>query len=460
VSKNLTAQLESLRPDVEREAQPLFSPAYIRYAMYLLLGIYVVNFLDRQVVNILAEPIKREFGLADWQLGLMSGFAFSVFFTTLGFPIARLAERKNRAAIIGVSVAVWSGLTALCGMAQTFAQLVALRLGVGVGEAGCAPPSHALIADLVPKERRASALAFYAMGVPIGSLLGAVLGGLIAGAWGWRAAFLVVGMPGLLFSMLAFTTLREPRRRLHQQAARAAADAASLGDAMRYLSGRRSFWLLTLGAAIQTCTSLGSTAFIPSFFLRNHSTEIVTLSSSLGALLGVRLKSIAFLGLALGLANGIPAAAGAWAGGLLADRLAVRDARAIMIAPTIASVLTVPVALVAFSVDPAGLSLCFLAINFFLGSLWVGPVFSCGQSLVPPQMRATAAATLLFTINLIGLGLGPLAVGVTSDLFNKALGLGPAQGVRWALMSCVVLAMPAAVLFWRARRSIREELVS
>jgi predicted MFS family arabinose efflux permease len=277
---------------------------------------------------------------------------------------------------------VWSSLTTLCGIAQTFSQLVALRLGVGVGEAGCAPPSHALIADLVPKDRRASALAFYGMGVPIGSLLGAVLGGFIAGAWGWRAAFMIVGMPGLHFSVLAFTTLREPRR-LVREKAHAAADAASFAEAMRYLSGRRSFWLLTLGAAIQTCTSLGSAPFIPSFFLRNHAIEIASLASSLGAMLGVTLKPIAFLGLVLGLANGIAGAAGALVGGRLADRLAARDARAIMIAPTIASVLTVPMALVAFSVGPAGLSLCFLAINFFLGSLWLGPVFSSGQSLVP-----------------------------------------------------------------------------
>lgn len=160
-------------PSTLIDTQP-YSPAYTRYALYLLLGIYVVNFLDRQVINILAEPIKHEFGLADWQLGLMTGFAFSVFYTTLGIPIARLAERRNRAAIIGASVAVWSGFTALCGVAQTLLQLLAFRLGVGFAEAGCAPPAHSLIADLVPGERRASALAVYAMGVPIGSLLGSV----------------------------------------------------------------------------------------------------------------------------------------------------------------------------------------------------------------------------------------------------------------------------------------------
>ena len=296
-------------PSTLIDTQP-YSPAYTRYAPYLLLGINVVNFLDRQVINILAEPIKHEFGLADWQLGLMTGFAFSVFYTTLGIPIARLAERRNRAAIIGASVAVWSGFTALCGVAQTLLQLLAFRLGVGFAEAGCAPPAHSLIADLVPRERRASALAVYAMGVPIGSLLGSVLGGLIADARGWRAAFLVVGLPGFVFALLAFTTLREPRRLLRRQAGRAAANAASFGETLGYLAGRRSFWLVAFGAAIQTLASLGSAPFIPSFFLRNHPTEIAALASNLSGLVGYKLKSIGSLGLTLGLANGCAAALG------------------------------------------------------------------------------------------------------------------------------------------------------
>jgi len=173
-----------------------YSPGYTRYAMLLLLGIYTVNFLDRSVINILAEPIKDELHLADWQLGMMSGLAFALFYTFLGIPLAQLAERKNRPFIIGTSVAVWSGFTALSGAATNFLQLVLCRIGVGVGEAGCTPPAHSLIADYVPKEKRASALAFYSMGTPLGGLLGLVLGGLIADAYGWRTAFLVAGRPG------------------------------------------------------------------------------------------------------------------------------------------------------------------------------------------------------------------------------------------------------------------------
>ena len=210
---------ETAAPSVEPSAPPAasgaqaapytapYSPGYTRYAMFLLLGIYIVNFLDRAVVNILAEPIKNDLGLADWQLGLMSGLAFAIFYTVLGIPIARLAERKNRPIIIGTAVAVWSGFTALSGMAQNFAQLVLFRIGVGVGEAGCTPPAHSLIADYVPKEKRASALAFYSMGTPLGGLLGLVMGGLIADAYGWRVAFFVAGAPGILFALLCWFTL-------------------------------------------------------------------------------------------------------------------------------------------------------------------------------------------------------------------------------------------------------------
>ncbi|MFO0020008.1 MAG: MFS transporter, partial [Alphaproteobacteria bacterium] len=187
-----------------------FSAAYTRYAMLLLLAIYTINFLDRSIINILAEPIKNELKLADWQLGLMSGLAFALFYTVLGIPLAQLAERRNRPIIIGTSVAVWSGFTALSGATTNFVQLVLCRIGVGVGEAGCTPPAHSLIADYVPKEKRASALAFYSMGTPLGGLLGLVMGGLIADAYGWRVAFLVAGVPGLLFALLCFLTLREP----------------------------------------------------------------------------------------------------------------------------------------------------------------------------------------------------------------------------------------------------------
>lgn len=228
---------------VEGAAVAPVSAGYRRYAIGLLFCVYVFNFIDRQIVTILAEPIKRELGLADWQLGLMTGTAFAIFYCTLGIPIARLAERGNRPWIIGLSLAAWSGFTALCGVAQNFAQLVLARIGVGVGEAGCTPPAHALIADYTPKEKRASAMALYSMGNPVGALIGVVVGGLVADAYGWRTAFLLVGLPGIAFAILVIATLVEPRTKRTAEAARAAAEApqTSFLEVLKVLWGKRTF---------------------------------------------------------------------------------------------------------------------------------------------------------------------------------------------------------------------------
>ncbi|HEX7760442.1 MAG TPA: MFS transporter [Caulobacteraceae bacterium] len=439
---------------------PPFSRAYTRYAMWLLLGIYVINFLDRQVINILAEPIKQDLGLADWQLGLMSGLAFAVFYTVLGIPIARLAERRNRAIIIGSATALWSGFTALCATAGNFWQLIAYRIGVGVGEAGCTPPAHSLIVDYTPKEKRASALAFYAMGTPIGSLLGLMMGGVIADAYGWRTAFLVAGAPGVVFALLAVFTLKEPRRMMRQHADKLAAASATFSQTVAYLMKRRTFWLIAFAAAIKAFIGYGHAPFTASFFLRNHGPEVQDLASSIGMTLGYDLKSVGFLGLVLGFMSGTAGAIGSLTGGWIADRYGRRDLRAYMVAPAIASLITIPILIVALTVDSAATALLILPINYFLATLWYGPVYGTAQSVVPPHMRATAAAILLFIINLIGLGLGPLAVGLLSDGFNRGLGLGAADGVRWALIVSTLFGMVAFACFWTARRTIREDTVS
>lgn len=431
-----------------------FSPGYTRYAMFLLLGIYIVNFLDRAVVNILAEPIKNDLGLADWQLGLMSGLAFAIFYTFLGIPIARMAERRNRPIIIGSAVAVWSGFTVLSGQAHNFMQLVLCRIGVGIGEAGCTPPAHSLIADYVPKEKRASALAFYSMGTPLGGLLGLVLGGLIADAYGWRAAFIVAGAPGLLFAFLAWFTLKEPRKLMAQHSAHINAASAGFMQTVRYLMKKKTFWLIAFGAAIKAFIGYGHGPFTASFFLRVHGDEVAALASMFG------LKSIGFLGLALGLMGGIAGAISAWIGGQVADKYAKTDLRGYVVVPAIASLLAVPIYIVAVSVPSATAALFILVINGLLGSLWYGPVYAIGQSIVPPYMRATTAALLLFIINLIGLGLGPLAVGLLSDVMSNGFGLGSAQGVRWALMLSTCFGFLAFLLFWMARKTIREEMES
>jgi len=451
---------EAVSPDVAPTAKPAlpgasatpFSAGYTRYAMWLLLGIYIVNFLDRQVVNILAEPIKRDLHLADWQLGMMSGFAFAVFYTLLGVPIARLAERQNRPFIIATALAAWSAFTVLCGFAQNFVQLCLSRIGVGVGEAGGTPPAHSLISDYVPKEKRASALAFYSMGVPLGSLLGMAMGGVVADAYGWRVAFMVAGAPGVVLAIVVALTLKETRSQLAHDLAAAKANQPSFGATMALLGGKPTFWFLCFGAAIKSFISYGHAPFTASFFLRNHGPEVAALADGFG------LKSVGFLGLAIGLISGVCGAASSMVGGWIADKAAAKDIRNIVLAPMLAVTVTVPVFIAAMLADSAVVALGLLVIPYLLNYFWYGPVYSTAQGIVPPNMRATSAAVVLFVVNLIGLGLGPLAVGLLSDLFAGPLGLGEADGVRWALIVAAGMGLVSGLLFLLARRTIQRDL--
>lgn len=427
---------------------------YRRYAIGLLFLIYVFNFIDRQIVTILAEPIKRDLGIADWQLGLMTGTAFAIFYCTLGIPIARLAERHNRPWIIGMSLAAWSGFTALCGLAQNFWQLVLARIGVGIGEAGCTPPAHSLIADYTPREQRASAMAVYSMGNPVGALIGVVTGGLVADAFGWRTAFVLVGLPGIALAVVAVLTLVEPRVKRAAAAARDAGDAsqASFADVMRVLWRKRTFWYMAFAVSIVAFVGYGHAPFGASFFLRVHGAEIEQLAAQFG------LGPIGFVGLSLGLILGVAAGVGVFLGGIIADRYGARDLRAYMGIPAIAVLASVPIYTGALLMPTFLPILPILALNSILVSLWQGPVYATVQNIAPVHMRATAASIFLFIANLIGLGLGPLAVGAASDILAGPFGLGSAEGVRWALIGSQFLAIPAFVCFWLARRTIREEM--
>ncbi|MBL9009589.1 MAG: MFS transporter [Alphaproteobacteria bacterium] len=430
------------------------SAAYRRYALSVLLVIYTLNFLDRQIMSVLAEPIKNDLGLTDTQLGLMTGLAFAVFYTVLGIPIARFAEHANRPLIIATATAVWSAFTVLCGYAQNFVQLVVARIGVGVGEAGCTPPAHSLIVDYTPKEKRASALAFYSLGTPLGGLLGMVLGGLVADAYGWRVAFLVAGAPGVVMALVAAFTLVEPRTKLKAALEAKRAAAPSFGDAMRELRTKRTFWLVAFAGAIKAFIGYGSAAFIVSFFLRNHSAELAEVSASFG------LKPLGFVALVLGVVAGVAGAAGTWLGGFLGDRFGGRDLRFNMAMPAIATLVSIPFYVFGLLTESLVVALVVLAIPPILNTLWYGPVYATVQGLVRPETRATAAAILLFIINLIGLGLGPLGIGIISDLLASAFGLGVNDGLRWALIVFYCLGATAFILFWAARRTIREEMVS
>lgn len=462
--------------------EPL-STGFRRYALWTLMIIYTLNFLDRQIVNILAEPIKKDLHLADWQLGMMTGLAFALFYTVLGIPIARKAERSNRPMIIASALAVWSGFTMLCGFAQNFWHLVAARIGVGVGEAGCTPPAHSLITDYVPKEKRASAIAFYSIGTPLGSLIGMAMGGLIADAYGWRAAFLVAGAPGLIFALLTFFTLPEPRKKLTAVMAAKATATIPLREAMTVLASKKTFWLIAFAAAIKAFIGYGHAPFTASFFFRSHADQIAELSAWITSITGFSIGPIGTVGVALSVVSGTAGVLGVWLGGVIADKLGARDLRAYVVVPAIASLVTIPIYITGVSVPDATAALLILALPAIIGSLWYGPVYATAQSIVQPQIRATCAAVLLFIINLIGLGLGPLFVGIISDLWaagildqtgltsadcgkamldaNKAAcGVAQAEGLRWALIVSMGFNLIAFALFWLARKTIREEMVS
>ena len=433
---------------------PLVSAAFRRYALVILLMVYTVNFLDRQIVSILAEPIKNDLNLKDWHIGLMSGFAFALFYCFLGLPIARLAESFNRVWIIGGSLAVWSGFTIACGSAANFVQLVLARIGVGVGEAGCTPTAHSLIADYVPKEQRASALAFFSIGTPLGGLLGLAMGGVIADAYGWRTAFLVAGLPGLILTVVVLLTLREPRKQIAKDALAHVPGKGHFVTTLKYLATKKTFWLIAFAAAIKAFIGYGHGPFTASFFFRNHSEEIATMAAMVG------LKSAGFLGLALGLMGGTAGIISSWAGGWIADQAAKRDLRAYMSVPAVAALISPVIFTVAMLQNSAVWAMVLLVLPGLLGSLWYGPVYSSAQGLVPPHMRATAASILIFIINIVGLGLGPLAVGALSDILAGPMGMGSAEGVRWALILSSFMGVVAFGLFWAARKTIREEMVS
>ena len=419
---------------------PLPTQRYRNYVLTMLVIVYIFNFLDRQIVTILAEPIKQELGLSDTQIGLMTGLAFAIFYTVLGIPIARLADRANRVSIIAVALVVWSGMTALCGLAQNFTQLLAARIGVGVGEAGCSPPAHSLIADYFPPEKRASALSIYALGIPIGSILGLLAGGWIAEFYGWRAAFYLVGLPGIALAVIFKLTIREPIRGMsdvtHSQAGMT---QPPLGTTIRTLLKNRTLVHLALGGALTSFVGYGLGQWMPALFIRMHG-------------LGVA-ETATYFGLVIGVAS----AAGTVLGGVIADRLAHRDRRFYVWIPAAGVLVAFPFFVVALMLDQPYVAIAVMIVPQFLNSLWLGPAFGTIQNLAPTRMRALASAMFLFILNIIGLGFGPLLVGVTSDLLIGSFG---GESLRYAILISTFAYFWAGAHFLMAGRSIRADLAA
>ena len=412
----------------------------VRVTLWILLIVYIFNFIDRQIVNILAEPIRLELGLSDTQIGLMTGLAFALFYTVLGLPIARFSDRSttNRPWLIGGALAIWSAMTALCGLAQNFIQLLLARIGVGVGEAGCTPPAHSLIADMVEPSKRSSALAFYALGIPIGTLLGMLIGGLLADSVGWRNAFLIVGLPGIALAVVVFTYLKDPRRTgMMQAGTQQSAEQMPMKVALKAMFSSRAFVLLVAAGSAAAFLAYGKVTWITIFFQRTH-----------GLTPGET-------GLWFGLVNGGAGIAGTVLGGYIADRWGAKNRRHVLTAPAVGMVVTIPFALLAFMTDNWLLALFLLIVPTICNSLYYGPTYSSVQGLVPLRARAIAAAVLLFFQNLIGLGLGPLFFGMMSDLLQPAYG---EESVRYVLYGATFLGLLPAFFFWRCSLRLNEEL--
>ena len=413
----------------------------VKLTLWILLTVYVFNFIDRQIVNILAEPIARDLDLSDTQIGLMTGLAFALFYTVLGIPIARFADRAttSRPRLIAVALALWSAMTALCGLAQNFSQLLLARIGVGVGEAGCTPPAHSLISDMVPPEKRASALAFYSLGIPVGTLLGMVIGGTLADRLGWREAFVVVGLPGVALALVVWLVLKDPRRTDAATMLRNAnaPSALPLGQAVAEVMRSRAFVLLLFAGSAASFLAYGKTTWTTIFFQRTHD------------------LSPGQVGLWFGLIGGLGGMLGTWLGGYLADRFGAKNRRHVLSAPAIGMALAVPLAIAAYHAPNWPLALVLLFIPTVFNSFYYGPTYSAAQGLVATRARAIAAATLLFFQNLIGLGLGPLFFGMLSDWLQPTYG---AESVRYVLYGAAALGLVPAFFFWRCGLRLNEEL--
>jgi MFS family permease len=396
-----------------------------------LLVAYTLNFVDRQILGVLAVPIKLELGLTDSQLGLLGGVAFALFYTLLGIPVARLADRYNRVSILSIALGLWSLMTALCGVAQSYAQLFLARVGVGVGEAGGLTPAYSLICDYFPRHERGRALAVHSFGVPIGSSLGILAGGYITHLMDWRTAFLLVGVLGLLAAPILKWTVREPvRGRLDDDAG---SGPGTLGDVLRVLRGKPSFWALAAGTAVSSMMSYGLLFWLPSFLVRSLHVAPLVASQAFAAL--------SFVGGVVGI----------WCGGQLADKLGQRSPRAHALIPAAAVMLAIPLYAVGLLSDNLGPWLAWMLVPTALGLMWMGPVLSAIQQLVPTQMRSTASAIFLFFNSLIGIGMGTLVIGLLSDVMLARFG---ADSLRYAILCGLVLYVVAAACFAYGARSI------
>jgi len=420
---------EKSQPKAETEK---INSGYKNYVLFMLTCVYVFNFIDRQILVVLQESIKKDLGLSDTQLGLLSGLSFAIFYVLLGIPIARLADKSNRKNIVAASLVAWSAMTATCGFVQNFYHLLLARIGVGIGEAGCSPPAHSMISDYFPAKSRATALSIYSMGIYIGILFGFSLGGWLDSKYGWRVAFLAIGLPGVVFAFIFFLSVKEPKREQSKPE-----KSQSIVEVFIYLFSKKSFLFLSAAVGLHTFSTYALGNWLPSFLARVHGMDTTE------------------IGLYAGLIIGIAGALGTLVGGYLADRLGQNDKSWYMKVSAYSALIAIPFLLIYYFHPSTTVILVALFIGYLLISTFLGPSIAITHSLVPPHMRAFSSSILFLVLNLIGLGLGPLVVGMISDYLQPTFG---DQSLRWALVSTVIVSVVAILLFFKASQYIEDDL--
>ena len=417
--------------------KPAISPAARRYALVILAIVYMFNFVDRQILAILLPAIRDEFGVSDAWLGFLTGTAFAMFYIILGIPVARYADRHNRRNLIALAVAVWSGMTALSGMAANFLQLALARIGVGVGEAGCSPPAHSMIADLYPPEKRSAAMGVYTIGISAGIMLAYLLGGWVAENVGWREALLVVGIPGLVLAVIVRFTVVEPERG-HSEGREARGAQPSFLTTVRFLWRRPSFIHMTVAAGLSSYVGYSVISFLPSFLVRSYAMPVDQ------------------VGIYLGLIIGIIGGAGFFLGGYIADHLGQSGHRRALSFIGITVLLTAIPYAAMFLSDSWQIALLLFLVPAATANVYLAPVLSQAQGLVSLRMRAMASALALLIINVIGLALGPLLTGVLSDVLE---GRFAEESMRYSLLLVTSVILPwAGWHYIRAGRTIDADL--
>jgi predicted MFS family arabinose efflux permease len=416
---------------------PVISAAARRYALVLLAVVYMFNFIDRQIMAILLPAIRAEFGVSDAWLGFLAGTAFAMFYIVLGIPVAHYADRHNRRNLIALALAVWSGMTALCGAAANFTHLALARIGVGIGEAGCSPPAHSMIADLYPPEQRSTAMGLYTVGISAGIMLAFLLGGWVVQNIGWREAFLIVGLPGIALALVVRFTVVEPQRG-HSEGRESVSEQPPFLHTLRFLWRRPSFAHMTIAAGLSSYVGYSVISFLPSFLMRSFDMP----ASEIGM----------YLGLIIGIIGG----AGFFLGGYIADHLGQTDHRLALRFIGVTVLLTALPYAAMFLSASWEIALLLFSVPALTANVYLAPVLSQAQGLVSLRMRAMASAIALLIINVIGLALGPLLTGVLSDLLEPRFA---EESMRFSLLLVTSIVLPwAGWHYVRAGRTIDADL--